>query len=262
MTTPAEHSQKPHVLITAGGSGIGLAMAKAFLDNDAKVAVTDTDMDALTAAQSIYPELLVFQADVTDAAAMTAVFDDLMASWSRLDVLMANAGIAGPTAAIENITLDDWKRCLAVNLDGSFIAANLAVPIMKAQQSGVITLTSSTAGEGGDPFRSPYAAAKWGIIGLMKTLAMELGAFGIRVNAICPGSVEGERMDGVIKREAAARGISVEELQQGYADCVSLRRFVSAEDVADMAVFLASPQARSVSGMAMSVDGHTEKVTL
>ena len=123
-------------------------------------------------------------------------------------------------------------------------------------------LTSSTAGLFGYPFRSPYAAAKWGIIGLMKTLAMELGPFGIRANAICPGAVEGDRMDRVIANEAKTRGISEADLRQGYADCVSLKRFVTAQDIADMALFLASPQSKNVSGMAMAVDGHTEQVTL
>lgn len=262
MTLSSHQIQKQHVFITAGGSGIGLAMAKAFLEKGAKVAVTDSDFNALKAAKDRYPDLQIFQADVTNIDQMKSAFNTLMGSWERLDVMMANAGIAGPTASIEDISLNDWQRCLAVNLDGSFIAASLATPVMKSQQSGVITLTSSNAGQWGYPYRSPYATAKWGIIGLMKTLAMELGSFGIRVNAICPGSVEGERMDGVIKREAATRGITPEELRQGYADCASLRRFVTAEDVADMAIFLASPQAKSISGMSMSVDGHTEKVTL
>jgi len=193
---------------------------------------------------------------------MRDVYADLRSRWARLDVVMANAGIAGPTAAIEDVRLDDWRRCLAVNLDGAFLATSLAAPWMKDQGEGVITLTSSTAGLFGYPYRSPYAAAKWGVIGLTKTLAMELGPFNIRVNAICPGSVEGDRMDRVIANEAKARGISENDLRQGYADCASLRRFVTAEDVANMALFLASPAARNVSGMAMTVDGHTEKVTL
>ncbi len=260
--TNTYHSANQYVFITAGGSGIGLAMAKAFLKTGAHVAVTDTNRDALSAAKAALPALEICEADAANPDQMQSAFDMIMDKWGRLDVLMANAGIAGPTASIENVTLDDWRRCLSVNLDGSFLAAKLAVPMMKSQKSGVITLTSSTAGQWGYPYRSPYATAKWGIIGLMKTLAMELGEAGIRVNAICPGSVEGERMDGVIEREAATRGITPEELRQGYADCASLRRFVTADDVADMAVFLASPQARSITGMAMSVDGHTEKVTL
>lgn len=252
----------PYVFITAGGSGLGLDMARGFLANGATVAVTDTDPAALDHARGLYPDLMTFEADAANETAMREVFKSLQSAWPQLDVVMANAGIAGPTAAIEDVALSDWQRCLAVNLDGAFLATSLAAPWMKANKSGVMTLTSSTAGLFGYPFRSPYAAAKWGIIGLMKTLAMELGPYGIRANAICPGAVEGDRMDRVIAKEAAARGIPEDELRQGYADCVSLKRFVSASDITDMALFLASPAAKNVSGMAMAVDGHTEQVTL
>lgn len=251
-----------HVFITAGGSGLGLAMAEAFLEGGAKVAVTDTDPAMLEAAKSKHPSLQCYQADVADETDMQSVFLQLQAAWPQLDVAMINAGTAGPTASIDNVELADWKACLAVNLDGSFLTAKLAAPWMKDKQSGVMTLTSSTAGLFGYPYRSPYATAKWGIIGLMKTLAMELGPYGIRVNAICPGSVEGDRMDRVIAKEAQARNITEADLRDGYADCVSLKRFVTAEDIANTAVFLASPMAKNVSGMAMTVDGHTEKVTL
>ena len=251
-----------YVFITAGGSGLGLDMARGFLANGASVAVTDTDQEALTHAQSLYPDLVTFKADAADETAMRGVFDDLQSRWPQLDVVMANAGIAGPTAAIEDVSLRDWQRCLAVNLDGAFLATSLAAPWMKQNRHGVMTLTSSTAGLFGYPFRSPYATAKWGIIGLMKTLAMELGPYGIRANAICPGAVEGDRMDRVIAKEAEARGIPESDLRQGYADCVSLKRFVTAEDITNMAIFLASPAAKNVSGMAMAVDGHTEQVTL
>ena len=248
-------------MITAGGSGIGLAMAKAFMAYGATVAVTDMDEAALKDAAAQHEGLITYQADAADETSMRAMFDDLKSRWTSLDVVMANAGIAGPTASIEDVNLADWQRCIAVNLDGAFLTTSLAAPWMKSQGHGVMTLTSSTAGLFGYPYRSPYAAAKWGIIGLMKTLAMELGPFGIRANAICPGAVEGDRMDRVIAKEADARGIPAQEIRDGYADCVSLKRFVTAEDIADMALFLASPMARNVSGMAMAVDGHTEKVT-
>ena len=251
-----------HVLITAGASGLGLAMAQAFLAQGAAVAITDSDAAMLAQAQSNHPELLCLEANVANEAAMESVYEQLKSAWPRLDVVMANAGIAGPTGSIDTISLADWQQCLGVGLDGSFLTTSLAARWMKQQRSGVITLTSSTAGLFGYPFRAPYATAKWGIIGLMKTLAMELGPFGIRVNAICPGAVEGARMDRVIAKEAKARNLGEDELRQGYADCVSLKRFVTAKDIADMAIFLASPQARNVSGAAMTVDGHTEQVTL
>ena len=255
-------ADKQTVLITAGGSGIGLQMARQFLAGGYEAAVTDNDKAALHKAQQALPSLICLFADAADEADMAVVEHDLNNRWSRLDVLMANAGIAGPTSYIEDVELDDWKQCIAVNLDGAFLASRYAARRMKHQQGGVITLTSSTAGLFGYPCRSPYAAAKWGIIGLMKTLAMELGPSGVRVNAICPGAVDGDRMDRVIANEARTRGLSEADLRTGYADCVSLRQFVKAEDIADMALFLASDKARTVSGMAMAVDGHTEQVTL
>lgn len=173
-------------------------------------------------------------------------------------MLCANAGIAGPTAGIENIELDEWRTCVSVNLEGAFLAAKHAAPIMKAQSSGAIIFTSSTAGIYGYPNRAPYSAAKWAVIGLMKTVAMELGPHGIRANAICPGAVEGPRMEGVLEREAAAKGMTRDQVYDGYAAGTSMKSFVAAEDIANMAVFLGSREARLVSGQVISVDGHTE----
>ena len=159
---------------------------------------------------------------------------------------------------VEDVEPDDFRRCVAVNLEGAFLAAKYAAPMMKAQKSGVIVITSSNAGINGFPNRSPYAAAKWAEIGLMKTLAMELGPYGIRANAIAPGCVEGPRIDGVIAREAKAKGTTPEIIRAGYEAGVSMRSFVSAQDIANMAVFLASDGARLVSGQVIAVDGHTE----
>ena len=182
----------------------------------------------------------------------------VMAQMGSVDVLCANAGIAGPTAQIEDIALEAWRACVSVNLEGAFIAAKHAAPRMKAAGQGAIILTSSTAGLYGYPNRAPYAAAKWAVIGLMKTLAMELGPHGIRANAICPGAVEGARMEGVLAREAQAKGMSRDQVYDGYAAGTSLRRFVEADDIAQMAVFLGSDAARLVSGQVIAVDGHTE----
>lgn len=172
-------------------------------------------------------------------------------------MLCANAGIAGPTALVEDVKLQDWRACIAVNLDAAFLCAKHAAPMFKAQQAGSVVVTSSTAGQYGYPGRSPYAAAKWAVIGLMKTLAMELGPFGVRANAICPGAVEGPRMEGVLVREAAAKGMTRDEVYAGYASGTSMGRFVEARDIAAMAVFLGSDAARLVSGQVIAVDGHT-----
>ena len=129
---------------------------------------------------------------------------------------------------------------------------------MKAQGQGSILLTSSTAGLWGYPMRSPYATAKWGVIGLMKTLASELGPYGIRVNALCPGAVEGDRMERVISREAQAHGLDKEELRARYVTGVAMKTWVTSDDLADTALFLASNASTKISGQALAVDGHTE----
>lgn len=255
------------VFITAGASGLGLAMAEAFAKSGYTVAVSDSDTTALTGLATTHPDYLTIEADVASPPAMHAAYATLRQQWERLDVVIANAGIAGPTSPIESVEFAAWQECLAVNLNGAFLTTSMAALWMKEQglkenQGGVMLLTSSTAGLFGYPYRAPYAAAKWAIIGLMKTLAMELGAFGIRANAICPGAVEGARMDRVIANEAKTRNLPESTIRQGYADCVSMRRFVTGEDIANMAVFLASNEARNISGVAMPVDGHTEKVTV
>lgn len=242
------------VLITAGASGIGRAMAEGFAETGARVWVADIDGDALAGCPSDWGRNRV---DVTHEPAMATLFDDIAREWGGLDVLCANAGIAGPTAPVDSVSLQDWRTCIAVNLDGAFLAAKYAAPMMKRQRAGVMILTSSTAGQHGYPGRSPYAAAKWGVIGLAKTLAMELGPSGVRVNTICPGAVEGPRMEGVLEREAAAKGMTRDEVYAGYASGTSMQRFIEGQDIAGMAVFLASDAARLVSGQVIAVDGHT-----
>ncbi len=242
------------VLITAGASGIGRAMGEAFAATGAQVWITDVDAQALAALPDAWRGA---QVDASDEAGVAALFGKIGNEWGGLDVLCANAGIAGPTALIEDVALADWRACVSVNLEGTFLAAKYAAPMMKAAGSGAIVITSSTAGQFGYPNRAPYASAKWAVIGLMKTLAMELGPFGIRANAICPGAVEGERMEGVLEREAAAKGMTRDEVYAGYAAGTSMRSFVTAQDIANMAVFLTSSGARMVSGQVIAVDGHT-----
>jgi len=246
------------VLITAGAAGIGRVMAESFQAQGARVAVCDVDSDACTAMSVANPDILTRVVDVTDQGQVDVFFDEALELLGGLDIAAANAGIGGPAAAVEDLTLEDWKQTLAVNLDGAFLVARRAAPVLKAQKSGLLLLTSSTSGLFGHPFRSPYAAAKWGIIGLMKTWAMELGPHNIRVNALCPGAVEGPRMDRVVANEAKARGVSEDEVRQIYVKGVSMKTWVSAQDVANMALFLASDMGAKVSGQAMAVDGHTE----
>jgi len=239
------------VLITAGAGGIGRAVGEAYEAVGFDVWVTDVNAAALDVCPTTWHRHLAGAAD-EDAMA------DVFAQMGGIDVLCANAGIAGPTAQVEDVALEEWRACVSVNLEGAFLAAKYAAPLMKGAGRGAIVLTSSTAGIYGYPNRAPYAAAKWAIIGLMKTLAMELGPFGIRANAICPGSVEGPRMEGVLEREAAAKGMTRDAVYEGYAQGTSMRSFVTAQHIADMAVFLGSDAARMVSGQVIAVDGHTE----
>jgi len=238
------------VLITAGANGIGAVMADAFAAAGYRVWVTDIDAAAVAAS----PHRATC-ADVRIEAQMQALAAEIAAGWGGLDVVCANAGIKGPTASIADMPLDGWRDCLAVNLDGAFLTAKHTIPLL--QRGACVLFTSSTAGIYGFPYRSPYAAAKWAVIGLMKTLAMELGAQGIRANAILPGSVNGPRIDRVFADEAAAKGMSPQAVRAGYEAGTALRSLVDAQDVANMAVFLASDGGRLISGQTITIDGFT-----
>lgn len=244
-----------NVVITAGAGGIGLALARAFMERGYRVAVCDVDAAAVGDFARAYPEQVAAVADVTCESDMREFFA-AAAGRGGVDVLCANAGTGGPAGRIDSLDLGEWRRCLSVNLDGAFLACKYAAPQMR--RGGVILLTASTAGIAGYPMRSAYAAAKWGIVGLAKTLAMELGSAGIRVNALCPGAVEGERMERVLRAEAAAHGKSIDEMRRQYVRGVSLQTWVRADDVAAMALFLASDAAAKVSGQVVCIDGHTE----
>jgi NAD(P)-dependent dehydrogenase (short-subunit alcohol dehydrogenase family) len=245
------------VLITAGANGIGLVMARAFQAAGDRVWVTDVDAAQVAA---LPPGIRGSVVDASQEPGMEALFAEIAEVWGGLDVLCANAGIKGPTAGIDEMDLGAWHHCLSVNLDGAMIAAKHGARLMKPAKRGVMIFTSSTSGLYGTPFRAPYVAAKWGVIGLTKTVAMELGPFGIRANAICPGSVNGPRIDRVIEAEAAAKGMTPEAVRQGYASGTALKRLSDPEDVAEMALFLASDAARMVSGQALAVDGMTYNV--
>jgi NAD(P)-dependent dehydrogenase (short-subunit alcohol dehydrogenase family) len=249
------------VLVTAGAAGIGRTMAAAFLSEGARVWICDIDPGAMADARSAHPELGASLTDVADEAAVDAMFEVIAQAFGGLDFLVNNAGTAGPTGPIEALDLADWRRCVAVNLDGAFLCSRRAVPLLKAAGGGAIINISSTAGLMGYPLRTPYASAKWALIGLTSSLAIELGPHGIRVNAICPGSVEGARMARAIRTEAAVRGVSEDEIRQTYVRTTSMRSFVRPEDVAAMALFLCSELGASIGGQAIAVDGNTETLS-
>jgi NAD(P)-dependent dehydrogenase (short-subunit alcohol dehydrogenase family) len=169
-----------------------------------------------------------------------------------------NAGVAGPTAAVEDIAIEEWNNTINIDLNGNFYITRQAVPRLKTAGGGSIINIASNAALFGFPLRSPYAAAKWAIVGLTKTWAMELGPDNIRVNALCPGSVNGPRIENVIEKDAEERGVTPEYIRNIYQRQSSMRLFIDAQDVANMALFLTSDMGKTISGQAMGIDGHTE----
>ncbi|WPB57361.1 SDR family oxidoreductase [Xylophilus sp. GOD-11R] len=246
------------VLVTAGANGIGAAIARGFHEAGARVHVCDIDRAALDRLSLETPGITTSTADASDPHDVDQVFDDLRGALGGLDVLVNNAGIAGPTGPIESLDAAGWERTIAVNLNSQFYFARRAVPLLAQSASPAIVAMSSVAGRLGYGYRTPYASSKWAIVGLTKSLAIELGPRGIRVNAILPGTVEGERMSGVIAARAAVAGLSPEAMRNEYLGKISLRRMVTAEDIAATALFLCAPAARNITGQAISVDGNME----
>jgi NAD(P)-dependent dehydrogenase (short-subunit alcohol dehydrogenase family) len=246
------------VMITAAATGIGRAIAKAFAEEGAHVHICDVNEEAVHRFRDDFPEIPAAIVNVRNEAEIDRWFDVALDEMQGLDVLVNNAGIKGPTAPVDDIELADWKECIEVCLDAQFLCARRAAPVMKAQKSGCIINMSSNAGQFGFGNRTPYAAAKWGVIGLTKSLAIELGAYNVRCNAICPGAVKGDRINRVIEGEAKLRGVGTQLIAAELVNGQSLTRFVEAEEVAALAVYLASPAAFMINGQDIAIDGHIE----
>ncbi len=246
------------VLVTAGANGIGLAIATKFKAHGANVFVTDIDPDAVEKARA--EGFLAAVSDVSDESQVQDLMARIQDEFGGLDVLVNNAGIAGPTGPIQSLDSAAWKATFDVNIHGQFYCIKHALPLLRSAPGASIINLSSAAGRLGMAGRSAYSASKWAVIGLTKTLAIELGADGIRVNAICPGAVNGPRIDAVIAAKADMLGEPVDSVSALYRSQSSLGRLIEAEDITNMALFAASDMARNVNGQALAVDGNTEKL--
>jgi NAD(P)-dependent dehydrogenase (short-subunit alcohol dehydrogenase family) len=235
------------VLVTAGGAGIGRAIAQTFRDHGARVHTSDID-------PKTRPDTL---ADVAILADVDRLFEDVRKSLGGLDVLVNNAGIAGPTGKVEDIKPEDWDRCIAVDLNGMFYCTRKAMPLIKAAGGGSIINLSSAAGRLAFPMRTPYSAAKWAVVGFTESLAAEAGPDKVRVNCIQPGIVEGDRIDRVIAAKAERLGTSFQDIKNRMLAGVSMQTTVTAQDIANMVLFLASDAGKHISGQAISVCGGT-----
>jgi NAD(P)-dependent dehydrogenase (short-subunit alcohol dehydrogenase family) len=246
--------QRHRVIVTAGANGIGRSIVQGFLDEGARVATCDIDDAALaTLPQGVFHR----RVDVGDPAALRAFLREAVEALSGLDCLVNNAGIAGPTAPVEDIDLAAWQQCIDVCLTSQFVACAECVPHLRQSDNASIVNLSSVAGRLGFRLRTPYAAAKWGVIGLTKSLSIELGPDDIRVNAVLPGLVSGDRQRRVLEAKAQSQGRTVAEVEAEAFSFTSIRRYVDPRQIADQIVYLASERGATVSGQAISVCGDT-----
>jgi NAD(P)-dependent dehydrogenase (short-subunit alcohol dehydrogenase family) len=241
------------VLVTAGASGIGRAIAAQFHAAGARVHICDVAAEALGNFGKEFPAIGRTLTDVSDPKAVDRLFDEAVSKLGGLDVMVNNAGIAGPTKPVDQVTVEEWDRTIAVDLSSMFYCARRAAPLLRASGEGAMINLSSTAGKFGFPNRSPYAAAKWGVIGFTQSLAVELGPAGVRVNAILPGPVEGDRIDRVVEARSRLSNKSKDEVWSEMLHRSSLNRPVSPNDIANMALFLCSPAGRNITGQSLAV---------
>jgi NAD(P)-dependent dehydrogenase (short-subunit alcohol dehydrogenase family) len=244
-------------IVTGGGRGLGREIALAFAQEGARLVISGTSISAL---ESVAQEITSGGGRAISVPADVAVDDDVarlvsrtLEEFGQIDILVNNAGIAGPTALVTEVKREDWDRTLAVNLTGAFLCAQAVLPNMAERRRGKIINIASVAGHLAYPLRSPYAVSKWGMIGLSRTLAAEWGKYNIQVNTISPGPVRGERIDEVISRRAEQMGRSIEEMTREVTARLALGRFVEPEQIAAMAVFLASSAADTITGEAIQV---------
>jgi NAD(P)-dependent dehydrogenase (short-subunit alcohol dehydrogenase family) len=245
------------VMVSAGADGIGLEIARTFVREGARVHVCDVNPGALERLAGSDPKITSTACDVASRPQVARFFAEGIAALGGLDCLVNNAGIAGPTGRIDEIDPEEWDRCLAVDLTGQFNCARLAVPHLRRSSNASIMNVSSLAGRLGFAMRTPYASAKWGVVGLSRSLSIELGPDNIRVNALLPGVVSGDRQKRVLDAKAKARGVSFEEMESLAFSHTSLKEYVTPQELADLVAFVASPRGRMISGQSLSVCGDT-----
>ena len=245
------------VMVSAGATGIGREIARAFVREGARVHVCDVDERALSELAASDPAIGRSRCDVAVRGEVARFFEEGIAGLGGLDCFVNNAGIAGPTGRIDEIDPAEWDRCIAIDLTGQFNCARLAVPHLRRSANASLMNVSSLAGRLGFAMRTPYASAKWGVVGFSRSLAVELGPDNIRVNALLPGIVAGERQVRVLTAKAEARGVSFEEMERRAFSYTSLKEYVTPQQLADLVVFVASPRGRMISGQALSVCGDT-----
>ena len=242
-------------IVTAAGGGAGAVIAARLAGAGAQVFACDVNAQGLDDLASRNPAIHTIPADVGDEA---GIGDIVRRAGGRIDLLVNNVGIAGPTANAEDITLQDWNESIRVNLTSHFLFARAVIPGMKAQRSGLILNISSGSAKVGLPLRLPYVVTKGAVLSLTKNLARELGPHGIRVNAILPGAIRGDRINRVIDAKASALGVDRNEYERQLLRYVSLRTMVEPDDIAAMIAFLASPAGARISGQMIGVDGNVE----
>ena len=251
------------IVISAGASGIGWATAKICLSKGANVFLCDIDSKKINKIKK-HPlnnkRLFIFQCDASDEHEVENFFENIKKKTKIIDALINNVGIAGPTGSIEKLNSEDWERTLKINVISHFYFTKLAIPMLKKNKGGSIINISSTAGIMGYPLRSPYSASKWGVIGLAKTLAMELGKYEIRVNAVCPGTIKGDRMKKVIKAKAKFMKVPQKTIENDFISMSSLKSWITEEDIGNICAFLISDDANKISGQVIAVDGNTERM--
>jgi NAD(P)-dependent dehydrogenase (short-subunit alcohol dehydrogenase family) len=249
------------VLITAGAGGIGLAIAKAFVARGACVHIADVNAQAVEEITRETPAITGTVGDVSKPADLDTLFAEVQEKLGGLDVLVNNAGIAGATAPVADYPVDTWNAVVNVNLNGTFMVTQRAIPLLKQSAAGSIIVMSSLAGRFGYPNRVAYSTTKWGLVGFAKTLSMELGPFGITTNTIHPGAVDGPRIQSVFEGRAKVSGRTVQEETDSALANQSVKKFIDPADIAELAVFLAGPHARTISGQMFPIDGDSKSAS-